>query len=330
MDYDRSRTRIGLVRTGATAVGERTAPHYRHDALFYGSDEDFLAAAAPFVREAVAADEPVLVITSASRLEQLGAVVGTGGEVTYEEMDEVGRNPGRIIAVWNTFVRDHAASGRALRGIGEPVHAERAESELVECQLHEDLLNLAFPDETRLWLMCPYDTRTLPEPVLAEARRSHPYLMHGGSRQPSTSFRRIDGSTAFARQLPPAPDGAELHPFLDGMLGEVRAALVDFAARAGLDETRADDLVLAVNELTTNSLRHGGGAGELRLWSEPDRVICEVTDRGHITGPLTGRIPPSASAFGGRGLWMANQLCDLVQICSTASGGTTVRVHVLR
>ena len=85
--------------------------------------------------------------------------------------------------------------------------------------------------------------------------------------------------------------------------------------------------MLCVNEIAGNSLLHGGGAGVLRIWGEPSTLICEVADSGTIADPLVGRQNPSLERVGGRGLWLANQLCDLVQIRSGASG-TVVRLHV--
>jgi anti-sigma regulatory factor (Ser/Thr protein kinase) len=84
-------------------------------------------------------------------------------------------------------------------------------------------------------------------------------------------------------------------------------------------------LVLAVNEIATNSLQHGGGQGELRVWPEDGGLVCEISDRGHITSALAGRLPPSLDGADGGGLWLANHMCDLVQIFSS-SGGTAIRL----
>jgi anti-sigma regulatory factor (Ser/Thr protein kinase) len=73
---------------------------------------------------------------------------------------------------------------------------------------------------------------------------------------------------------------------------------------------------------------HGGGGGTLRLWSEGDDLLAEVEDQGLIEEPLVGHLRPEISQEGGRGLWLANQLCDLVQIRSGV-GGTRVRLHVV-
>jgi len=99
--------------------------------------------------------------------------------------------------------------------------------------------------------------------------------------------------------------------------------------RVGLGEARAGDAVTAVNEVASNSLRHGGGSGVLRTWPTDDSLVFEVSDEGVIDAPLVGRVRPGYDAPGGRGLWMVNQLCELVQVRSSSTG-TTVRMHLRR
>jgi anti-sigma regulatory factor (Ser/Thr protein kinase) len=110
-------------------------------------------------------------------------------------------------------------------------------------------------------------------------------------------------------------------------LGVVRRFVSGGAQEALMDSKRARDLVLAVNELATNSLCHGGGTGTLRMWVEGGELLCEVRDRGHIADPLVGRIAPKPGQLSGRGLWVVSRLCDLVQIHSTPTG-SVVRVHM--
>jgi anti-sigma regulatory factor (Ser/Thr protein kinase) len=99
------------------------------------------------------------------------------------------------------------------------------------------------------------------------------------------------------------------------------------AAAAGLDRARTADLVLAVDEVATNSLRHGGGRGTLRIWRDAGALVCEVRDAGRLEDPMAGRERPAAERDRGRGLWMVNQLCDLVQLRSFPEGAA-VRVHL--
>lgn len=113
---------------------------------------------------------------------------------------------------------------------------------------------------------------------------------------------------------------------LDGLYA-VRTLVGTVAASVGLSRERVYDVVLAVNELAANSIAHGGGSGTLRVWTEVDRVICEFRDSGHLDDPMAGREQPPVDGIGHRGIWMVNQLCDLVQIRVFPSG-TIVRVHM--
>ncbi len=108
----------------------------------------------------------------------------------------------------------------------------------------------------------------------------------------------------------------------------LRRAVRERARRRGMAQDRVADLALVVDELATNTIKHSRGRGTLRIWDEPDRIVCEIEDPGHITDPLAGRRPPAAfPGRGGVGLWAVNQLCDLVQLRSSREG-TVVRVHM--
>lgn len=107
----------------------------------------------------------------------------------------------------------------------------------------------------------------------------------------------------------------------------VRHAVARAAAGVGMSRRRLDDFVLAINEIITNAVRHGGGQGRLRLWSLGDLLWCEVADRGPGMPRGSGdgsRLPPSFSV-GGRGLWLARHLCDTLSIQSGPQG-TVIRL----
>jgi anti-sigma regulatory factor (Ser/Thr protein kinase) len=78
------------------------------------------------------------------------------------------------------------------------------------------------------------------------------------------------------------PARAARVPFDVDALAALREVVAARARASGLDERRSEDLVLAVHEICTNSVRHGGGSGELRLWATGDRVVCEVQDAGRV------------------------------------------------
>jgi anti-sigma regulatory factor (Ser/Thr protein kinase) len=88
------------------------------------------------------------------------------------------------------------------------------------------------------------------------------------------------------------------------------------------------DLVVAVGELAANTLEHTSGPGTLTLWAAESEVICQVNDSGHIADPLVGRLKRDlAAAGGGHGLWIVQQVCDLVEI-RTSPAGTAIRLHM--
>ncbi|HEX2086000.1 MAG TPA: sensor histidine kinase [Solirubrobacteraceae bacterium] len=307
----------------------RTAP-FRHEALFYAGTDDFVAQAVPFIRGGVAAGEPVLVAVGADRIARLREELdGDAEHVRFADMAELGANPGRIIPAWRDFVGDDDTA-RPVRGIGEPIWPGRDGAELAECHRHEALLNLAFAGTPAFWLVCPYDTEALADDVLAEAQRTHPLLVEGGAQRPSEGYAGLDAIAApFADPLPDPPHPVEEVPFGEQDLGAVRAIVAGAARDAGLPRTRAEEAVVAVHELASNSVRHGGGRGVLRAWQQDGALVCEVRDRGRIEDPLVGRRRPEPRDDGGYGVWLVNQLCDLVQVRSFADRGV-VRVHVRR
>lgn len=108
---------------------------------------------------------------------------------------------------------------------------------------------------------------------------------------------------------------------------DLRHTVASCARASGLAGQRLDDFVLAVNELITNAVRHGGGAGRLRFWTEDHTVLCEVSDAGEGIGPqrLGRNDRPAPHVAGGWGLWLAKQLSDDM-VVKTGPAGTTVRI----
>ncbi|HEX6780427.1 MAG TPA: sensor histidine kinase [Solirubrobacterales bacterium] len=298
---------------------------FQHEALIYAGSDEYLAGTVPFLRAGLEAGQPVLVAVGPGQTEVLRGELGAdAGLVRFLDMREVGRNPAAIIPVWREFV--DGAAGQPVRGIGEPVWAARSAAALEECQRHESLLNVAFGSGPAWDLLCPYDAASLGDEALAKVAHSHPVVRRDG--EPEESWDFVADADCFAGRLPPPAGPAEGLDFDLTTLGEVRHLVAAAAERAGMGPGEVADLVTAASELAANSVMHGGGSGTLRLWREEERVLAEVEDEGLIEDPLVGRTRPDVAQEGGRGLWIANRLCDLVQIRSGAQG-TTVRLHVL-
>jgi anti-sigma regulatory factor (Ser/Thr protein kinase) len=295
-----------------------------HEALFYGDGDELLAGTVPFLREGVEAGEAILVAMPEANLDLLrGSLNGEVEQIQFVNMEELGRNPARIIAAWRDFFGEHYRADRGVRGIGEPIWAGRSAAELDECRRHESLLNLAFAEAPAWSLLCPYDTTSLDDEVLLAAEHNHPVL-EGRSR--SAVFSAAGGEV-FAGELPPPTGHTEELVFGPAELRQVRHLIRGHGMRAGLGEQQIADLVLAANEIATNSVRYGGGSGTVAIWTTSSTLACDFRDSGEFDDPLVGRRRPDSAQVGGRGIWLANQLCDLVQIRSNGAG-SLIRLQV--
>ncbi len=300
---------------------------FEHEALFYSGEEGFLGGVLPFLREGIARAEPALVAVSGARIALLREALGVDAErISFADMGLLGANPARIIPAWSDFLEEHSVAAGPVRGVGEPIWSGRTEAELAECHLHESLLNRAFGDGRAWRLLCPYDVSRLDDEVIATARRTHPYVAEEGTRGHSSPYGELGGDFP-GRLAEPASRVREL-PFTVSELPRVRATISQAAQTTPLPPERIEDLVLAVSELATNSVRHGGGCGVMTLWREDDELLCQVNDSGHLSEPMAGRARPDDVRTTGRGLWMVNQVCDLVQIRSSPADGCSVRVQM--
>jgi anti-sigma regulatory factor (Ser/Thr protein kinase) len=314
------------MRAAERADGGR--PGFRHEVRLYAGEGAFVDATAGFVRDGVRAGDAVLVAVDAAKISRLQAALGPdAGRVQFADMREIGRNPGTLIPAWRAFVDRHAAEGRGVRGVGEPMWRERTPAAKAECHHHEALLNLAFRDDPGLILLCPYDTQALEPAVVERAFARHPHA-HRRPRRSGARYAADGGVDAtLAEPLPPPGPDLRTVAFASGDLADVRAFVRQGAGGYGMTADRTDDLVLATHEAAANSVRHGGGQGMLRMWLQDGHVVCEVADRGSITDPLVGRRHPAPGPSHSRGMWLMHHVCDLVQVRSTREG-TLVRLHV--
>jgi anti-sigma regulatory factor (Ser/Thr protein kinase) len=297
---------------------------YRHEAVPYAGPDGLVSRGAALVEDAAANGEQVVFLLTASKTAALRDTLGDRSpDVTYVDMDEPGRNPARLLAMLDGFRAQ--AAGRRCVSVNEPVLAGAAAAVLAEVQLGESVLNAPALQSWPMSVRCLYDTAQLDAAALADMRRAHP-AVHGEDSNPS--YEPDLAGTLFAQALPAAPRGA---PGQDVRGSAALASMRQFVRDAAfaLEAERREDLVLAANEIVTNSLQHGGGECRISVWDETDSVVCEVRDPGQITDLMVGRLAPSRDAGTGRGLWLANHLCDLVQVRSAADG-TTVRLHVSR
>jgi anti-sigma regulatory factor (Ser/Thr protein kinase) len=315
---------------GAAAGG----PVVRHQAMVGRDSAECVESVLAFVEDGLRQGEAVSIGLSAGLGRRLGRILGTQRLVAYFDMTELGRNPGRIIAAMLDFARTHASTaqatqdqaGRSLRYVSEPFWAGRSDAERAETARHESLVESALTGAPAS-VLCVYNADRLDADTMTCAERMHPVVIAGGQPRASAEYAgRGVVPPHCDRPLAPVPPTATRLSYRDD-LRAVRDTVTACAAEAGLAPGRTTDLVLAVSEVAANTLRHTPGPGTLHVWRAGDEIICQVTDSGQIADPLVGRRRPAADSFRHGGLWVVNQVCDLVEL-RTGPDGTTVRMHV--
>ena len=332
--HARARTGTGTRegrRPVTPAASRATVPAgFEHEVLFYRDDDTFLAGVLPYVREGLARGEDVVVAEPPGRLDLLSSALGPDADaVRWLDVTEPAANPARLIGACTALLAEAAVAGRTLRGVGESTWPGRRDAEYAECRLHELLLATAFADGPPWRLLCPYDQVRLPRDVRTGALRSHPFVATPTGRRPSTAFSRDAAAADFGAPLPPPNDGVLRGTYGAADLRPTRRTVGAFARSCGLSPGQCDALEVAASEVAADSVHRGGGSGSLAMWRTDDAAVVEFSDSGRLAEPLIGRLPPGADGHGGRGLYLVNQLCDLVQVRS-GSWGTTVRITTWR
>lgn len=310
---------------------------YRHDGFLYDDDSDLVRVAAPFLRDGLAAGEPVVIAASRRTTGVLREAVGPSPLLhVIEHQDAYRSRTPTAITAFRRLAEEHAADGARLRVVGEVDFGATAR-EWVEWQRYESVINVALGDWP-LWGLCVFDTQQLPQPVLDSALASHPALLQrDGTSRVNAAF--VDPAT-YLRTLPvPEEPLEETEPRLGAPdvsdFTRLRHAVAAELATSGAGPELLEDLLLAVDEMVSNAVRHGRPPVGLRLWIGDDRVVCTIGDAGPgWDDPFAGYGPAHGDDLsrGGMGLWLARQLCDHVDISgghgSPGDAGVQVRLTV--
>ena len=157
-----------------------------HRALMHQSDAQLLDGVVPFVEEGVSRGHAVLVVLPRTKIRHLQKALG-GASDRVEMVTSAGwyRTPDSAMRRYRAFVEDRLNGGAPWVSIvGEPVWDDRSVDEVGAWHRYEALVNVAFAAAAAS-IVCPYDERTVPSEVVAEAHRTHgadpeSYLIAGG------------------------------------------------------------------------------------------------------------------------------------------------------
>ncbi|WP_346618704.1 sensor histidine kinase [Blastococcus montanus] len=321
--------------TATGGAGHPAAEAFPHDALLYDTPEQLVATAAPFLRDGLAEGDAAVVVTRPENAAALRDALDDDPRLHVVDPGELYRNrtPGAITAVRRLAEQHTAAGAKRVRVLGE-IEQGPDERGWLEWERYESVINEALAG-WNLWGICAVDTVRVPQPVVESALRTHRQVVTPASRTPSPAFTPPE---QLLRGLPvPREPLEDTHPRLEaadvadfiGLRHAVAAELAGLPAPADLVE----DFLLAVDEMTSNAVRHGQPPVRLRLWTSPDRIVCTIADGGPgWDDPFAGYGPAHGEDLsrGGMGLWLARQLCDHVDISGgvhhPGDGGVSVRL----
>ncbi len=298
-------------------------------ATFYGSDDELLAVAVPFVQQGVEAGEPTLLSLSEATTALVRERIGDSRGVTF--LDHRGRHdkPAAVLhAAIERFSRHVADGARQIRTVSETPHDGHG-ARWDWWARYEATLNHAFAGFP-LWNLCSYDVRIASGDVVADVLRTHPSLATADSEH-QVNPRYLDPVQFLAQRGPGDPDALEATPplvdELDPTPARARAVTRDVARVTLLERSETDDMVMAVSEAVTNAGAHGRPPVRLRVWAAADRIVATVDDRGEgPADPFIGLLPTTDTRTGGMGLWLAHQMCGHVRMDRTPRGFTVALV----
>ncbi|WDF40882.1 MEDS domain-containing protein [Streptomyces sp. T12] len=289
-------------------------PGFDHRMTVFEADDEFLAAALPFLTEALAApgEPPPVAIAAPGNLDLLRDALGPDaksiGLVPHTEWYT--GSAANAVAQGAGYLAAHAGPGGRIHLLMEPVwggRAGRSPRETAEWIRYEALANLLFAPLATTAL-CAYDSRVTGPAIVAAARRAHPGT--GVYEDPVRLAAELD-----AVPLPPPDADAErlTGPALTS------DAVRGWASARGLAAADAELFATAVTEAAAVLGPLDGAV----LWGEAPDCVCELRTARRVDDPLAGFVPPpSAELEPGQGLWFARQVCAYVDVRDDREGAS--------
>jgi anti-sigma regulatory factor (Ser/Thr protein kinase) len=315
----------------STAVGRRNGGHPTHGAAVVGSEAELLAAALPFLEAGLRAGDLVALTCPQDTVTLLCRELGAQSSRVESDprMSLLGSRAPDALTMCSRYLERAAGEGSGRLRVLAEVDFGTDPADWREGQRFESVYNRLMVGAP-VSAVCLYDRRRLPAPVIASAEATHPQLVGGTTWSPSAGFQD-PGTYIPALPLPREPvedgdpvfsvDDAKTLAGLRHQLGAVIASLVP-------DRDLQGDLHLAASEIAANAFRHGVRPVSARVWSEGDRLVCLISDRGtSYSDPFAGFTPAHGTDLsrGGMGLWLARKLWDHVDVLP-GDAGLTVRL----
>jgi anti-sigma regulatory factor (Ser/Thr protein kinase) len=291
--------------------------------MLYDSDEQYTERVAAYFEAGLDSGELLVAVPGPDTEPLLRTALGaTSKRVSLHVGEDWYTRPEAAVAAYDATVRAALRDGAAgLRVVAElPICSSREEWDA--WIRYEAVINVALAGRP-VSVMCTCDSRVVPEHVVEGVCRTHPHVV-SDSRRENAAYRDPE---EVLRAIPPPPEPLpELHEIpVNADPRTLRRELSRELASAHVDADAADGMILAVNEVVANAVRHANGVSSLRVGAGERTFVCQISDAGNgFDDPLAGYVPPSAPAGNGGGLWVARQLTRRVDLAPSPFGGLTV------
>ena len=165
-------------------------PMLEHRGLLYGSDEELLAAVAPFLRDGIERSEGMLAVTSASAMELIRDELGDdAGSIELANAADWSSSRVDALRRFRDFVDEQLEAGSNwVRMVSEPLWNGDIAADIWEWSRFESLVNLTLAAAPAT-VLCSYDTRSVPANVVADVWRTHPVCEQAGASAASPSYQ---------------------------------------------------------------------------------------------------------------------------------------------
>ena len=165
---------------------------FEHRLLTYGSDDEYVEGAVPFIAEGLELGHPILVVAQPAQIALLRDTLGDrADQIEFAGAGEWYSTLAGALNGYRAYVKEKLEAGAAwIRVVGDPVWAGRSDAETAAWFRYESLVNLAFAAAPAT-IVCTYDTSAFSEEVIAVARVTHP-VAHGGVFDESLTYRETE------------------------------------------------------------------------------------------------------------------------------------------
>jgi anti-sigma regulatory factor (Ser/Thr protein kinase) len=295
------------------------ATQFRHNALVYESQDEYVARSVTFLTEGLEAGEGAVVANTRPGLAVMREGLGPdAAQVTFVDVSSAYTRPARTLAAYHKVFAEQLQKTASLRAVAD-VQFGTDPGEWDMWMGYEAVFNRCF-DHLPAWVLCTYNANGTPDPILEGVWRTHPEVVAGDIwntsdlyEDPDQVLRAITAEPTPLTDLRSIPFGRDLEQFRERLARELVAEEVS--------EAKALDMLLAATEIATNAVEHGGGVEEVRVGRAQGRFVCEIVDRGNgFDEPAAGYLAPREGV--GTGLWVARQLTWRIEFFQSPPGFT--------